>query len=68
MLQKILTFSWAISLGVLHNYFDSLTRLFSDLCLQIFRYFSKTVLPVYRKNICDDSSIWFHIAYWTWFV
>jgi len=33
-------------LSVLHNYFDSPTKLFSDLYL-IFSYFSKTVFSVY---------------------
>jgi len=33
----------ATSLSVLHNYFDSSTKLFSDLYLAKFRYFSKTI-------------------------
>jgi len=34
-----------ISLSVLHNYFDNLTKLFLDLNMaKIFRYFSKIVL------------------------
>jgi len=38
-----------ISLNVLHNYFDSLTKLFSDLLSKfLYRYFDKIV--VFIKN------------------
>ena len=45
MLQKFLIL--VTSLNVLHNYFDSPTKLFSDPSSSIFRYFSKITFPIF---------------------
>jgi len=52
----------AINLNVLHNYFDNLLKLFSDLCL--IKFFNTSIvlsvihLCFYTLELCSSSCTW----------